>query len=384
MKYFAQLMFVASLFLLGSCAATKDYKAALESHSISGYDSFIQTYPDHKKVPIAKAYRDTLQEDQDWAEASSAKSIDGYAKYLNDHPTGRFVDDAKTKKFVLEDARDWDIAEQADTVPQYNWYLDKYPNSAQKQKAQDRIDYLEEEYLWAKILKVGKSESFRYYMDKYPDGRHTAEAKRIEPLVDGARAEYERLMRYPIPRGSWTVDFEKRFISYLDKYPDVPPFTELAKKRLDEVDDALWESCLEWDAKLAYRMYLRTFPDGRHAKDAERRQVDLEVAEMFKQNNGALPQMEGVRPSNPDRLKLGYSVIDVLNDTKYTLTLYYSGPDSKIVHFKPGEEKSFEMMDGNYRVVASVNAWDVTRYAGTAKLESMIYSSSFFIETTPY
>ena len=71
--------------------------------------------------------------------------------------------------------------------------------------------------------------------------------------------------------------------------------------------------------------------------------------------------------------------VEVKNDTEYTLTIRYSGPDSQTHSIPKGETIRFSIGKGDYRVAASVNAANVIPYAGRANLKTDGYSASYTI-----
>jgi hypothetical protein len=52
-------------------------------------------------------------------------------------------------------------------------------------------------------------------------------------------------------------------------------------------------------------------------------------------------------------------VVNIHNDTKYTLTIRYSGPHSFKLKLAPGEKKEARVQVGKYRVAASADATHV-------------------------
>jgi len=78
-----------------------------------------------------------------------------------------------------------------------------------------------------------------------------------------------------------------------------------------------------------------------------------------------------------------YSTISVFNNTSYTLTLRYSGPESKRFDIKSKGRINVTLLNGNYKVTASVNASNVTNYAGTEYINGE-YDSEFYIVTSYY
>lgn len=74
---------------------------------------------------------------------------------------------------------------------------------------------------------------------------------------------------------------------------------------------------------------------------------------------------------------MGFGVVD---STSHTLTLLYSGPDSKIGYFRRWTS-SVRLKNGSYRAAASISASNVSNYAGNENLQGGNYSVDCFIST---
>ena len=112
-------------------------------------------------------------------------------------------------------------------------------------------------------------------------------------------------------------------------------------------------------------------------KSAEQEAIDKEVAEIMGSEHGTLPQ-----PTITSRSSWGNPVIDVTNQTSYTLTVLYSGSLSKRLILPPHGSGSVKLLPGEYKIAAKVNDPFVIPYAGTTTLLSGAkYSSVFYIIT---
>ena len=123
-------------------------------------------------------------------------------------------------------------------------------------------------------------------------------------------------------------------------------------------------------------LYKNLYPKGAHIAQAEKKLIDLEVANVFAGSHGSLPSMDKTSWGNGPT-----AYISVTNRTSYTLTLRYSGPDSKKLVISPGGTSSVTLKNGRYRVAASVNASNVSNYAGVEDLSGGSYSVEYYIST---
>lgn len=136
-----------------------------------------------------------------------------------------------------------------------------------------------------------------------------------------------------------------------------------------------WEKALNASTITALQDFIEKNPDGFYANKARAKIVDLEVDEIMSRNPEKLPPLKEAEHIRGRK----YSVINIHNATNYNLTLRYSGPDSFKVIFVPGERSSVEVLNGDYRVAATVNAFKVDDYAGEENLTGANYQVKYYI-----
>ena len=137
-----------------------------------------------------------------------------------------------------------------------------------------------------------------------------------------------------------------------------------------------WQQATAENSLSAYNKYKSLYPKGAHINQCEKKIIDLEVSSIYAGEHGTLPAME--RTGNGGGTT---SYITVTNSTSYTLTILYSGPDSKKLVIEASGTKSIRLKNGQYKVAASVNAYNVSRYAGTENLRGGNYSADYYIST---
>lgn len=141
-------------------------------------------------------------------------------------------------------------------------------------------------------------------------------------------------------------------------------------------DSKAWKQASTANTVSSYEKYLSMYPRGKHAKGAEKRIVDIGIANAFSGEHGSLPQMDRVSSSQGSK-----SLIKVDNNTGYTLTLLYSGTDSKRLVLAPQESDFISLNNGTYQIAAFVSASNVRSYAGTEQLLGGEYSVSYYISS---
>lgn len=142
-------------------------------------------------------------------------------------------------------------------------------------------------------------------------------------------------------------------------------------------DNSAWQTASSLNNIAAYQKYLDLYPYGKHKSSAESKLIDLQVDATFAGEHGYLPEMD--KTSNGSG---STSTISVYNNTSYTLTLLYSGKESKKLVLSPNSRGSLRLKNGSYRIAASVSASNVQRYAGSETLNGGGYEVEYYISTT--
>lgn len=144
-------------------------------------------------------------------------------------------------------------------------------------------------------------------------------------------------------------------------------------------DSKAWQKAVQENTISAYQKYLSMYPNGSYKKRANKKIIDMEVAEIHGSKHGKLPQM--------DKIGYGYgtnSTIYIKNSTNYTLTILYSGTDSKRVTIAPNMRTSVSLSNGLYRIAATVSASNVRNFAGTENLTGDTYNVEYYISSSYY
>lgn len=139
-----------------------------------------------------------------------------------------------------------------------------------------------------------------------------------------------------------------------------------------------WRQARMLNTVEGYEKYLNMYPYGDYAGAAESRFVELKVASILNSSHGELPQMDYMGDSYGS-----FSDITIENDTRYTLTVLFSGPENERIVIEPGRTGNFRLLNGDYRVAAYVPSNSVRSYAGREKIEGQ-YSVSFCIRSSYY
>lgn len=245
--------------------------------------------------------------------------------------------------------------ENVKTTKNYQSYIDEYPKGRYVYEAKD----LKDEYLWENVK---ETKNYQLYLDEYPTygyakggyGNHSEEAK---SLLEIEKQKQEELLRIEQERQKELLRIEQ----------------EKQEEFLWSTENSAWKVANERNTAYAFRKFLELYPNSKYKKQA----IDAEVEAIFNNDHGSLPSMDRTSYGTGSR-----STISVYNNTAYTLTLRYSGNASEILTISSRDRKSITLPNGNYRIAASVDAYNVGNFAGTENLSGGNYNVEYYIQTT--
>lgn len=256
-------------------------------------------------------------------------------------------------------------------------FLDDYPSSEKCNMVKLLIKEQYEKELSQAIDSIG----LRRFIDKYSNNfKYEEEFKK--QYLDKAIASMNALNAKKIKIQNERINKIKQNIESLQTELDSrnSRVNDLFNKIDWGTDSKAWKTASGSDLLDDYKKYIKLYPNGKYSKQAKRRIIDLEVDDVFTSGNyGQLPSMDRTGYSNST-----YSTVSVRNDTQYTLTLLYSGVESKRLVIGPHSSKSVSLKSGSYRIVASVDAYNVRNFAGREELMGGSYDVSYYIQTSRY
>ena len=246
----------------------------------------------------------------------------------------------------------------------YAEFIIRYPNSPYKKDAMLRY--------YETAVKNGVS-SLDAFANKYSSEDLGKKASsRVTQICDSLYTVAERIGMIE----GWNEYRASVPVSY---YADSQDRIEEIQNQSWNTEPKAWSQATYDNTLSSYQKYLDLYPNGAHHKAADKKVIDLQVANVYASEHGELPSMD----------KVGYgrgstSDICIENSTQYTLTLLYSGPDSKRVVISPQQTSYVTLRNGSYRVAASVSASGVRNFAGTENLTGGSYSVEYYIVTSRY
>lgn len=208
------------------------------------------------------------------------------------------------------------------------------------------------------------------FIEHCPNSKYKEQAEaRVAELVDSLYNDADR-------KNSYTGWEEYQNAVSSDDYRDSDERKDAVDTRWKTESNA-WATAQSLNNIAGYERYLSLFPNGKHRSVADKKVIDMTVASTFAGEHGSLPEMDLVGYGGGST-----SYISVTNGTSYTLTLLYSGNESKRLVLSPNSPGSVRLKNGSYRIAASVSASNVNKYAGTESLNGGTYEVEYYISTT--
>jgi hypothetical protein len=346
---------------------TDEWDAAREKDTEAALRRFIDANPSDGRVTEAETRIIRVRQKSAW-DATSFSDSYALERFVREHPEAPEADKARSQIKKIQDEKAWKVANTAATAYSYRAYLSQWPLGRHRTEATDGIKEIEVYGpAWRRAEQENSPEGYALFIRKNPGSSRTYQARQRKSELAAAIATAREEARL--------VEARK----VVEKREQKLAAEEAAAERKRKAEITVWERAGRSKTVSAYKRYARDYPYGRYIDEVEEKIVDLEVAAIFRGDHGKLPAMQRTSFGN------SYSSttsIEVKNDTKYTLTVRYSGPSSKKIEIPKGGTRSFSLSSGSYRVTASVRAANVQNYAGRESLSGGEYSSKFYIETT--
>jgi len=250
----------------------------------------------------------------------------------------------------------------------YTAFLNKYKDTEYGNIKYENV----ESALWEQTLKTS---NYYYYIENAPEGRWGLAniAKLIEKHINAA---YDSIWAQTLRTSDYDYYIKNVRQTYLtkDNIAAAKDSIEQIENRKWATDIKAWQRAQELNTVNSYKKYIEKYPDGGWSEEAIKMVCDNEVDEIFEKNPGKLPAMKKVVQGTGRT-----SIVTVQNSTSYTLTLRYSGIESKIKTIPPNSKGSIELKNGDYRVAASVNSGGVRNAAGKETLTGGRYHVEYYI-----
>ncbi|MDR2064341.1 MAG: hypothetical protein LBP85_01320 [Prevotellaceae bacterium] len=288
---------------------------------------------------------------------------------------------------VTKEKREFQAALEANNMGRYELFLSEYPESDYRNSVYNCMYQLVKEDGHALLNLHQTHPEMPQSIDILKDGLYLCyeKAKTVNTL-DG----WDNFMTLikELPNDEYYEKIETLYLEseiIQEAISAINEYIQEGKEQKIECMFALGEE-IAWEAVIAEKTipyckkYIEYFPKGKHIKECNKLLIDLEIDEILSSGEyGELPPMEKSNLQT-DAINRGYSIIEVFNNTPYTLTILYGGTvESKSLVIPPEKKKNIRLLDGKYKIVASVDAPNVSNYAGEEILNGDLYESEYYI-----
>lgn len=331
------------------------YRSVCRQDTISAYEGFLSRFPDGPRAAAVRDRLHVLYEEPAWRGAQASGQIIRLRAYLRDYPEGRYATAARGLATNLADA-EWDKMSKPYEEEKVRQFFERFPEVTRIRAAQAVLADARE----------GQSISRLHGFQRlFPKGPLSTEATNlVQALID---KEWEKVA---------TSRSEDTLQQHLKDFPESAHGADVEARIRALYSDFSWVK--EKDTIAAYQRFLDENPRSTNRVWAEKRIIDLEVADISKREHGTLPSAE---PTEIDPLR-STATVEIKNQTGYVLTVRYSGEEtSKKFVIPVGATEVLTLARGFYRVAASVTALHVQDYFGTETLVGGGYAVRFFIGT---
>ena len=298
---------------------------------------------------------------KEYQSAITSNTVDSYINFLSKHPNSKYTFDIRNRINIRREEDYWQIAQNLNTENSYNEYLSKYPfgvyassatirSSNLKKQRIENEKRIKEDKVWEQAIQSDAIYNFENYKMLYPNGRYVKQAN-------------DNLTRLKLREISSKAKDNVTI--------DVPV--------IDSKEQKEWERAEKLKTIAGYKNYLKIYPNGTYSDEAEKKIIDKEVDIILAGSHGNLPAPQKTSFENS---YMSTTEINIENNTKYNLTVFYSGPTSKRILLTPNASNTIVLDPGKYKVAAKVNASNIRPFAGRHDLNSGKYSETFYIVTS--
>lgn len=359
------ILLVLLLFQIGCSGSKEAWDNARRTDTIYSYEKYLEEYPNSDYSQEARNILGRLYEKVAWDKARYNDKISSYEEFIILFPKSELKKSALERINEIKIDRFWEETRIRNTIEAYNDFILLYPNSKYESIAKEKLNTLIELKNWNEALSKNNLDEYYNFINKYPLSKYVEVAKSKIKEIEEIKPLWDKVVK---------ANTLEKYRKFLQKYP-FSTYSDLAKNKILEFEKVDWENAKKKNTISTYKSFIERHPTSYYREDAESKIVDLEVKKIFESEHGYLPPSTKTKSYTERR----YSVMNIYNDTKYDMTLRYSGIESFKIIFKPKEKSAFEILNGNYKVTASVNAINVIDYAGTEEIDGGDYQVTYYI-----
>lgn len=191
----------------------------------------------------------------------------------------------------------------------------------------------------------------------------------------GKHAIVSGLETLSVPKSANDNSIPSGYKGYVDETLD--EFNKNMREKDWGREDTAWLRACDIDNSKAYERYMAMYPYGVHVPEASEALVRTKVDETLANAHSNLPQI--VRTEENDDSPETTLVIQ--NNTGLNLSVYCSGIDKKTVVIPPDGKGTITVVNGQYKLAASVPPSYIRPYAGQTTFQGGVYEVGFWVVT---
>ena len=191
----------------------------------------------------------------------------------------------------------------------------------------------------------------------------------------GKHAIVSGLETLSVPKSANDNSIPSGYKGYVDETLD--EFNKNMREKDWGREDTAWLRACDIDNSKAYERYMAMYPYGVHVPEASEALVRTKVDETLANAHSNLPQI--VRTEENDDSPETTLVIQ--NNTGLNLSVYCSGIDKKTVVIPPDGKGTIKVVNGQYKLAASVPPSYIRPYAGQTTFQGGVYEVGFWVVT---
>ena len=160
---------------------------------------------------------------------------------------------------------------------------------------------------------------------------------------------------------------------YSDK--DFDDLEKVMQEREWGSEDTAWKRAKELNTRQSYERYMAIYPNGAHIAEATCLLIDAKINETLNNAHNDLPNIKRVEPDDDTPI----STVAVKNNTIYSLTVYWSGKNTKSTVIPPDGMATIVVENGDYKIAASVPPNNIRPFAGETYFAGGRYEMGFWV-----
>lgn len=233
---------------------------AHESGSKQSFEEYIKKYPEGKfKDEAVKVI-----EEFDWLDALKTNTIEGFQNFIKNFPDSHHGKDLEKHYSEINEEIAWKSISLSQNVSDVASFIATYSDGKFIKQALAK----QEQLVWNRIGKGRDIDLLKKYLHEYKSGQFEAEAKKLLQELEDER------------RNNIFLEAKKnKDINKIYQYINENPTGNNVDEAKILYDDLFWEDCKKSGTVVSFRLYVRSFPQGRHLTEANEKIAVLKAEE---------------------------------------------------------------------------------------------------------